>query len=440
MKIDLVELYRIALPLRGTRPLFCRPTRHGGVKRPDRFYPSWIPGFPQTEMRLYLLRLRATNGAEGIAAVPAMGTERDGLGPMLGTYLMGLDPEDRSAVNARIEEFSYLGMRNGWIESAFLDIAAKAKGLPLWRYLGGEGGTVRPYWSTGDTYDHDPAAARGVVEAALDHGFGALKLRIKSSDLRRIVPFLAAAREASGSHLELMVDCNQGWPVSIIERPSRWSREFAGQVAREVEALRFHWMEEPLHRGDALGLAQLRNTLTSTRVAGGELNGCLAEYEEYLRLGSLDVYQPDAALAEGTFFGGITLVEKLIKRLRMTAKGRTLSYCPHTWTTGVGFLVNLHLIGLVPQEERQWIEYPIEGPWTPSSWGGILQSPPALDPDGRLSLPTSPGLGAEIDWGKVRRYGTRIYRSTPLRVTCSTILDRGFKIARELQLRKERAE
>lgn len=114
---------------------------------------------------------------------------------MLGAYLIGLDPCDRAAVNARIEELSYLGLRNGWIESAFLAIAAKERGVPLWKYLGGTGGSVRPYWSTGDTYGHASEAARGVVEAALSHGFSALKLRIRSTDLGTTRAYLGSRRE-----------------------------------------------------------------------------------------------------------------------------------------------------------------------------------------------------------------------------------------------------
>lgn len=440
MKIEIVELWRVAVPLRGTRPVFHWPASHGG-KSADRFYPSWIPGLPQTEMRLYLLRLIADNGIEGIAAIPMMGTERDSLGPMLGTYLIGLDPCDRDAVNARIEEFSYLGLRNGWIESAFLDIAAKQRGVPLWSYLGGTGGSVRPYWSTGDTYGHAPEAARGVVEAALRRGFSALKLRVKSSELGVMVRFLEAARAASGDRLELMVDCNQGWPVSIVEPTPRWSRAFAIELAREVERLGFYWIEEPLHRGDVEGLAELRRSLSSLRVAGGEINACLNDYQRLLDAGALDVYQPDAVLAEGTFSGGVTLVERLLPLLRRRPPDRRpLAYCPHTWTTGIGFVVNLHLMGLLGPEDRHFIEFPIEGPWTPESWGALFDQPIAPDASGRIALPTAPGLGVHLDWGKVKRHGTRLHRATPMRVALSAVKDRGLAVALEVRRRRSRSD
>ena len=76
MKIDRIELFHVAIPL------------------PRPFYPAWIPGYPQTENRFTLLRVTTNDGVEGIAAGVAFEREREGLGGLLGPYLMGLDPTD----------------------------------------------------------------------------------------------------------------------------------------------------------------------------------------------------------------------------------------------------------------------------------------------------------------------------------------------------------
>jgi D-galactarolactone cycloisomerase len=205
-----------------------------------------------------------------------------------------------------------------------------------------------------------------------------------------------------------------------------------------ADELGFHWIEEPLHRGDAEGYARLRQELARRRpgarrlrVAGGELNGSWGEFQRFAEQDALDVYQPDAILAEGSFGGGISLVERLLPRIR--ALPSRPEYCPHTWTTGVGFLVNLHLLGLVPPQERHFIEYPVEGPWVPESWGCILRGlPVASGADPRLTLPEGPGLGAEVDWARVRRHGRRIYHGTRARVALSVIRDRGLRVAKEI--------
>jgi len=43
-----------------------------------------------------------------VAATPSMGTERDGLGQMLGTYLIGLNAFDIQFVNQRIQEVTVI--------------------------------------------------------------------------------------------------------------------------------------------------------------------------------------------------------------------------------------------------------------------------------------------------------------------------------------------
>src|SRR3546814_3757927 len=67
-----------------------------------------------------------------------------------------------------------------------------------------------------------------------------------------------------------------------------WSLKDALQVARELEELDVYWMEEPLHRGDYDGMAELRRA-TDIRIAGGEMTRELHEFRTLVQRGSLDV-------------------------------------------------------------------------------------------------------------------------------------------------------
>jgi L-alanine-DL-glutamate epimerase-like enolase superfamily enzyme len=432
MKINRIELYYVRIPL--------EEKRAGFFSQPAYFTPSWIPGFRQSEMRFYLLVLGTDGGYEGYAAMPAMGSERIGLGPIMANYLMGLNPLDIESVNRRIQEFSYMGMRNGWIDAAFWDIVGKAKGQPLWKLLGGTGGFVYPYMSAGSTHDHDPAKARAICAQALDSGYRGLKLRVKSRDLGAMVDFVAAARDAVGDRMDLMVDANQGWPVDIVDETPRWDLEFAIGFAKALERYNVQWLEEPLNRGNFEGLAELRRN-TATRIAGGELNSTWRDFKAMLDIGSLDIYQPDAVMAGGTYAGGISVVYWLIREIqRRNAEGKgdssKLKYCPHTWTTGLGFAVALQLVGVLAPAERGLLEYPLEGNWKPEYWARFIKGGFALDGQGRIRIPDAPGLGLEIDWGVIRRFGRRIYRATAARVACDTLLDRGLKQAVYLRDKK----
>ena len=110
--VSRIELFHVAVPL------------------PAHFYPSWIPGFPQTENRFTLIKVITKDGVEGYSAGPAMGRERAGLGDLLGPYLIGEDSTDISLVQQRLREISYLGWRNYWVEPAFWDINGKLAGKP----------------------------------------------------------------------------------------------------------------------------------------------------------------------------------------------------------------------------------------------------------------------------------------------------------------------
>ncbi|MGD2035215.1 MAG: mandelate racemase/muconate lactonizing enzyme family protein [Bacteroidales bacterium] len=431
MKINRIELYYVKIPLQKNKPGFFR--------QPDYFNPSWIPGFRQSEMRFYLLKLGTDEGYEGYAATAAMGPERKGVGPMMGNYLMGINPLDMRLVNQRIQEFSYIGMRNGWIDTAFWDIIGKVKGEPLWKMLGGTGGFVYPYLSTGSTHGHDQAKVREIGKRAVNDGYKGLKLRVKGEELASMVDFVGAVRDEVGDEMALMVDANQGWPVDLIDETPKWDLRFAREFARGIEPFGVRWLEEPLNRGNFEGLAELRRN-TKTPIAGGELNSSWCDFKAMLDLDSLDIYQPDAVMAGGTYAGGISVVYWLINEIRKHNNERRdkLKYCPHTWTTGLGFALALQLVGILPQEERSLLEYPLEGYWKPEYWARFVKGGFVPDREGRIKIPEGPGLGIEIDWKVIRRFGKRIYRGTPGNVALNALLDRGLK--QSLYLKGKKAE
>jgi D-galactarolactone cycloisomerase len=433
MIINGIELFYVKIPLEKRKP--------GFFKQPAYFNPSWIPGFQQSEMRFYLLKLLTDAGYEGYAATPAMGPERYGIGPMMGNYLMGINPLDIRLINQRIQEFSFIGMRNTWIETAFWDIIGKVKGESLWKLLGGSGGYVYPYMSSGATHEHNPAVSRELAKYAMDQGYRGLKLRVKGSELGPMTDYVGEAFQYAGEKLSLMVDANQGWPVDLIDETPKWDLDFAAKFAQSLEPFNVKWLEEPLNRGNFEGLAELRRQ-TKTPIAGGELNSSWRDFKAMLDIGSLDIYQPDAVMAGGTYAGGISVVYWLIreiqKRNSQQGTNKKLKYCPHTWTTGLGFALALQLVGLIPEKERSLMEYPLEGHWKPEYWARFIRGGFPLDQDGRIKIPDGPGLGIEIDWKIIRRFGRRIYRGTPAKVGINTLLDRGWK--QTMYLKDKKAE
>ncbi|WP_017185427.1 enolase C-terminal domain-like protein [Alkalibacillus haloalkaliphilus] len=133
-------------------------------------------------------------------------------------------------------------------------------------------------------------------------------------------------------------------------------------------------------------MAKLRE-LTSIRIAGGEMNRRWHDFREMADYGSLDVYQPDVALA-----GGITQVKKIGELVQ----GSGHIFSPHTWSNGIGLLANLHLS--VAISDCPYIEFPYDPPaWTNERRDFVLKETVKPNGHGELIMSDKPGLGFELD-------------------------------------------
>ncbi len=394
---------------------------HVSVPSPGPFYPSWIPGFPQTANRFTLIRLRTEGGLEGWSAGSAMGRERDGLGDLLGPYLLGERADDIASIQQRIREMGYLGWRIGWIEPACWDIIGKARNQPVYEVLGGAPGRVKLYASTGEVR----CGADRIVEVQkrLEEGFEAVKLRVHDQTLEQDVAQIQETREGVGEEVVLGVDANQAWRVAVVADAPKWDYERAHAFCKAAEELNYTWVEEPLAMDEYEEMARLREA-TDISISGGELNNQgLPEFKVMLEKGCYDWYQPDAV-----FTGGIAGTWRIIKEV--TDAG--FKYSPHTWTNGIGFAINLQLHGASPTRESTYLEYPYDPPnWVPEVRDGILKRP-WTHQNGMLELPTRAGLGFEIDARALRKYGSHFFKATRLRMAVHAVLDKGIGTAREI--------
>lgn len=408
MKIDRIELFHVAIPL-------AKP-----------FHPAWIPGYPQTANRFTLARLTTDDGLQGLAAGVAFEHERAGLGSLLGPYLVGLDAADIDTARQRLREASYLGWRNYWLEAAFWDIKGKAEGKPVWQLLGGtRGGRVKVYASTGEL--HPPERRAEEVLALREAGFGTVKLRVHSFDPAEDIAQIEAVHRAVGNGVELGVDANQGWRVALIDDAPTWTLQRATDFAAACAEHDIAWLEEPLDMYAWDELAELRRR-SGVPIAGGELNGGWHEFSVMLEKGSLDIYQPDA-----TFGGGISDAVQVMRACRE----RGLTFAPHTWTNGIGLLVNLHIHAA--GDRGHPLEYPIEPPgWVPEVRDGLLAEPIRADANGTIAVPEGPGLGIELDEDQLKRYGEKFFDITTRGIAVKTVREKGLFTALKLARRRKK--
>jgi len=361
--IDAIEVRRYRLPL------------------DPPFYASWDPT-PRRAHTATVVRVRAGD-LEGVGSGDAMlglaGNE---------ALFLGRDPLAIERHVTILDNLQFYYGRMWPLEIALWDLIGQVAGQPLWRLLGGERPDVPLYASTGQRL---PLAERVAAVLRLRaEGFRAVKLRFFADDPQDDLHIIRAVRDAAPD-LILLCDANQAWRTPDDTRPS-WDLKRARWVADALAELDVYWLEEPLHRHDYAGLAELRRG-ARLRIAGGEANREFAEMRLYLDHGSLDVYQPDVAWSTGILRGA---------QIAREVQARGAFYSPHTWGDGLVLLANLHVSAAVSR--APFIEFPYDPPWwTPERRDYILPAP-ILAANGRVTLSDAPGLGVQLDWAALEGY------------------------------------
>lgn len=342
-----------------------------------------------------------TNPWVAKAMVEAPGTHIMGLG--LKDMLIGRDPRDVEALWERMYVGSAMTGRRGLgicamgaLDMALWDLRGKIEGKPCWQLLGGAlNDAITPYASLLPEGDDLDTYTRVLVEravAAQRLGFRAAKLEIcikgpyshnslQIPDDREVARVVAACREAVGSDMTLMVDVAYCW---------RDWKEALRAIEMFADADIF-FVETPLPSDDLEGYAKLTQA-SPVRVALGEWQQTRFEFLEFMNREALDVVQPDVGRV-----GGLTEA----RRVAELARDRGLLVVPHCWKSAIGIAASAHLAAISPS--CAYIEF-LPQALADSSLRRELCSVELPVVDGRIPLPTAPGLGVEIDEAAMARF------------------------------------
>jgi L-alanine-DL-glutamate epimerase-like enolase superfamily enzyme len=321
--------------------------------------------------------------ADGVMPVPVVIVETDvgitgvGLGPHVEAEAIfaAIDGQDPRAVTALYDRMlrhtfkaGHAGVVFGTIgafDTALWDIKAQAAGEPLWRLLGGNDRMVHAYASgldIGLTDDELVAtyqvyAERGLRAAKLKGGLDIERDRHRLSLVREVL-----TEAGHGTRPGLMLDVNESW-----------SRKQAVRHVAELErTLDLTWIEEPVRRWDADGLAAVSRGVRTAIATGENLTG-LEQFRPLIAAGGVDVVQT-AAVWGVTHFLRVTALAHAYD-LPVSPIGNTPVALLHAATS-----VPNHLAS-----ELQGLQPPI----------GV-----AMDlhvEDGAFVLGDTPGLGIRID-------------------------------------------
>jgi L-alanine-DL-glutamate epimerase-like enolase superfamily enzyme len=321
--------------------------------------------------------------ADGVMPVPIVMVDTDegitgiGLGPHVEAEAIfaAIDGQDPRAVTALYDRMlrqtfkaGHAGVVFGTIgafDTALWDIKAQAAGEPLWRLLGGGDRRVPAYASgldIGLTDDelvatYEIYAKRGLRAAKLKGGLDIERDRHRLLLVREVL-----TEAAHGMRPGLMLDANECW-----------SRKQAVRHVGELErTLDLTWIEEPVRRWDADGLAAVSRGVRAAVASGENLTG-LEQFRPLIAAGGLDIVQTAAVWGVTHFL-----------RVAALAHAYDLPVSP-IGDTPVGLL---HAATSVPNHiasELQDLRPPI----------GV-----AMDlyvEDGAFVLGDSPGLGIRVD-------------------------------------------
>lgn len=263
---------------------------------------------------------------------------------------------------------------------ALWDIMGKATGQPVHHLLGSTGRSHVAAYASSITWGEDAVATKQ-VEAALAAGFRSIKIKI-GAPVERAIERAKLVRRLVGDGIELTADGN-------------WAYDFddALRVGRSLAELGYAWFEEPLISEDVEGYKRLRTALP-IRLAAGESEHTVWGCRDLIANNAVGVIQPDAARA-----GGITES----RRIGHFAYAHGVPFAPHVGFCGaVCNAAGLHLAAALPNFltfEAMTFDNPMRQHLATTDVGAI-----ALLRDGKLPVPTGPGLGIEIDKEFVARH------------------------------------
>lgn len=242
--------------------------------------------------------------ADGLVPVPILLVDTDegitgvGIGAHVDaeTVFAALDGEDPRGVTALYDRMLRQTFKTGHagavfgtigtFDTALWDIKAQAAGEPLWRLLGGRDPRV-PAYASGLDIGLSDAELATVYQTYAAHGLRAAKLK-GGLDVERDRHRLTLIRE-------VLADAGHGRrPALMLDANESWSRKQAVRHVCELErTLDLTWVEEPVRRWDAEGMAVVGRGIRASVASGENLSG-LEQFRPLLAAGAIDIVQTSA--------------------------------------------------------------------------------------------------------------------------------------------------
>ena len=251
-------------------------------------------------------------------------------------------------------------------DTALYDILGQLAGLPLFRLLGGD----KKEFESDITVDLDEADVMAARAAKfVEAGFETIKIKVgqgRDADLRR----LESIRAAVGGAIKLQIDANQGWSPAA-----------ARETLKRMERFDIMFVEQPVKASDLIGLRSVKEASPIPVMA------------DEAAFGPADVFR--LAQAEACDSINIKLMKAgglgaMIRMAHVAESANMPCMVGCMLESRLGLTAAAHVAGA--HDNVVWTDLDGHSSHTVDPViGGMIFS------RGRVTLPETPGIGADVD-------------------------------------------
>lgn len=298
---------------------------------------------------------------------------RDHLGPAV----VGLDPREPRALLEAMDRVVWANpFAKSALEMAAWDIAGKAAGKPVHELLGGAcRGLALPIRFSLAARSPEETATAAIERVAWGHKTMKVKVGI---DPKEDVARVRAVRDAIGPDILLTVDANGGWS----EAQAVWA---LGELADCNLLL----AEQPTPRDDLVAMAVVRG-MTATPIMADEGVFTFSDAERALEAEACDIL----AIYPGKN-GGLLRSRQIAE---LAAAAEVSCAIGSNLETDIATAAMCHLSVATPNVAAERYHGDILGPLYQAE--RIVRNPLRIE-GGFAHCPAGPGLGIDVDWGRV---------------------------------------
>lgn len=347
----------------------------------------------------FLCRVRSADGAQGISVGHA---ELNSLYPILVNkvqpFFVGKDARDLDLLLDRVYVYSLnfrlsgmaLGVPLATVEFAILDMLGRIAGKSLGQLIGDIHHPEVAVYQATEYREKSVEESLALIERDVaEYKARALKIKVgglmfMAKDARAVGPkgrtemMIPLIRKTFGDDMTLYADANGFYGAEEAIRVGRLLEEY--RYGFFEEPVMFDWYEETKQVADALTIP----------IAGGEQEYSLHGFRWLIANEGVQIVQPDTY-----YFGGMIRAMKVARMAKAFGKDCT----PHMSGGGLGFLYMMHFVSALP---NACPHHEFKGLRTDVQFE--CKTSPLSVVDGKIKVPTGPGLGVDIDPEFIRKH------------------------------------